>query len=65
MTEEEGVGVGGALYSGGSNSEGALGLNDVSDRFLCYVLWIIHEKKGMQMYYFSVLSIGLLDGTEK
>ena len=45
MTEEEGVGVGGALYSWGSNSEGALGLNDVSDRFLFYVLWSIHEKK--------------------
>jgi hypothetical protein len=45
MTEEEGVGVGAALYSWGSNSEGALGLNDVSDRFSFYVMWTIHEKK--------------------
>ena len=71
MTEEEGVGLGAALYSWGSNSEGALGLNDVSDRFSFYVMWIIHQKKTMQMYYFSVLSIGLVwfvctnEGAEK
>jgi alpha-tubulin suppressor-like RCC1 family protein len=57
MTEEVGVGVGAALYSWGSNSEGALGLNDISDRFSFYVMWTIHEKKRHAdvLYYFSVL----------